>query len=120
MGISARVCAFLAVALAGLAAVAGVKTWSPSVADGGVYKWNNAANWAESAVPENGDSLVFDSSAAAIEAVNDIANLQVAGMAFSGANDITLSGSKIVVAANGAFSANGPAAITLALKRGPR
>lgn len=102
-----------------LIAVAGTKTWNPTVPDGGVYKWNNAANWLEggaaTSVPANGDMLEFDSSSAAIEAVNDITGLEIAGMTFTGANAITLSGNKIDVAANGMFTADSTAIITLAL-----
>ena len=112
-------CVVMAMSMFSMIAVAGVKTWNPTAADGGVYKWNNAANWLEggaaTSAPANGDSLEFDLSTAAIEAVNDIANLQVAGITFSGANAITLSGSKIIVAAGGVFSADSAATITLAL-----
>ena len=76
-------------AVAGLAAGAATKTWHPTVSSGGSYKWSEAANWLEggaaTSAPANGDSLAFDSSSAAITAVNDLANLQVAGIAFSGA-----------------------------------
>ena len=102
-GASSRFGFVMVFAVAGLAACAGTKTWNPTVSSGGSYMWSEAANWLEGGVattaPANGDSLVFDSSSAAITAVNDLANLQVAGIAFSGSNAITLSGSKIVVAA---------------------
>ena len=112
-------CLSIAVTMVAMFAAAGTKTWNPTVADGGVYKWNNAANWLEggvaTTVPASGDILEFDSSSAAIEAVNDCTGLEIAGMTFTGANAITLSGNKINVAAGGVFSADSTATITLAL-----
>jgi len=99
---------------------AGTKTWNPTVSSGGSYMWSEAATWldggAATTAPANGDSLVFDSSSAAITAVNDCTGLQVAGIAFLGSNDIALSGNKIDLAANGVLSAaNAPITVTLAL-----
>ena len=111
--------AIASVCVASVVAFGGVKTWNPTVADGGVYKWSNGANWLEDGVaagaPANGDRLEFDSSSAAIEAVNDMNGLEVAGMSFTGDNAITLSGNKITVAADGSFTADSTATITLAL-----
>ena len=118
-GMSVRAFPAIAVCVFSVIAFAGTKTWNPTAADGGVYKWNNAANWLEggaaTTAPANGDILEFDSSSAAIEAVNDCTGLEIAGMTFTGANAITLSGNKINVAAGGVFSADSTATITLAL-----
>ena len=79
-------CSIVAMALAATVG-AGTKTWNPTVSSGGSYKWSEAANWLEggaaTTAPANGDSLAFDSSSAAITAVNDCTDLQVAGIAFS-------------------------------------
>ena len=112
-------CSIVSMALAATVG-AGTKTWNPTVSSGGSYMWSEAANWLEGGVattaPANGDSLEFDSSSAAITAVNDCTGLQVAGIAFSGSNAITLSGNKIDLATDGVLSAaNAPITVTLAL-----
>ena len=69
-------------------AVAVTRTWVG--ASGGT--WSTAANWSPAGVPQSGDTLVFDSSAAAISSVNDIVGLELGGLEFAGSNAIALSG----------------------------
>ena len=94
-GMFVRTFPAIAVCVFSVIAFADTKTWNPTVADGGVYKWNNAANWSPAGVPSEDDVLVFNSSAAAIDSTNDISGLTLLGIEFSGANAIVLSGTGI-------------------------
>ncbi|MCQ2391682.1 MAG: hypothetical protein MJ240_09690 [Kiritimatiellae bacterium] len=98
--------------MCGIAAVplfAADKTWHPTVQEGGLYKMGNAANWladgAPTTAPADGESVIFDSSSAAISAYNDRAGLKLLRVTVSGTQAITLSGEKLVLCDQGGFFA---------------
>ena len=60
-------------------------TWNGSVSD----SWANGANWSgcdASGFPENGDSVIFDNTAANITSINDIASLTLANVSIIGSS----------------------------------
>ncbi|MEI6751291.1 MAG: hypothetical protein WCK69_01915, partial [Candidatus Saccharibacteria bacterium] len=66
-------------------AAADTCTWNGSVDD----SWSNGANWTgcdNSGVPEDGDSLVFNNTAANITSTNDIVGLTLANVSFIGSS----------------------------------
>jgi len=83
----------LLLALVSFPVFAATKTWNGSVSG----SWHTAANWTPSALPANGDDLVFPSGAANKTTTNDFPApaLQVAS--------VTLSGSGYTLAGNGIF-----------------
>lgn len=89
------------VVLASSQVFAATKTWTGA---GGNNNFSTAANWSDNSVPVNGDSLVFGMAGLADdeELTNDITNLTLVGILFTGnsedaytivGNPITISGS---------------------------
>lgn len=72
--------------------------------------WNNSGNWSgcnNGNLPENGDSLIFDSNSPNLNTHNDFASgMQFTSIIFSGDYGYTLSGNKIVLT-------NGSGAVTI-------
>lgn len=83
-------------------ATAALKTWDGSSG----ANWSTAANWTPSGVPLDGDDLSFPAGALNPVNNNDIVDLRVATLQFSGAaGGFTLSGNAITIT-NGVVAAN--------------
>ena len=81
---------------------AALKTWDGSFS----ANWNVAANWSPSGVPQDGDDLSFPAGALNPANNNDITDLRVASIQFSGAGGgYSLSGNAITVS-NGVVGAH--------------
>lgn len=84
-GASLAVSLFCLVVLKTSPALAAVKTWTDTSAD---HKFSTSSNWSPSGAPTNGDSLVFPVSTGLTSyntfITNDIDNLSVAGISFTG------------------------------------
>ena len=79
------------------------RTWAgPS---GG--NWSVAANWSPTGVPQTGDTLVFDATSAAIDAVNDLGLFYARDVQMRGASGIRLSGNTLGIFDMGGISAAG-------------
>lgn len=64
------------------AAHAATRTWQGDVST----SWNVAGNWAENAIPANGDDLVFPDNPTSRDSNNDIAGLSIASVAVTTTN----------------------------------
>lgn len=85
-----------------VSATAALKTWDGSSG----ANWSTAANWTPSGVPLDGDDLSFPAGALNPVNNNDIVDLRVATLQFSGAaGGFTLSGNAITIT-NGVVAAN--------------
>ena len=95
-------------AAAPIAAVADTLTWN-----GGASGNFSTGPWTSDGshtTPQNGDTIVF---AAGGTFENDISGLSVAGLSFSSADAVTLSGSQIAIANGGSVSQSGAGAVTV-------
>lgn len=108
-------CAVAAYAVMSLGDTA-LRTWNPTVQEGGFYKWGTAENWTPTGVPVNGDSVIFDSADAAISAYNDIDGVQLLNVTLRGTHDITLAGDKLVLCDQGGiYAENAPITVNVNL-----
>ena len=98
----------LTIGLSGIAhAAVDTCTWTGAI-DG---TFSNGGNWTgcdNSAVPENGDSLVFDVSASANAPTNDMSSMSFANITFSGTGTtpITVSGNAFTITGDVTDSSN--------------
>ena len=70
-------------------------------------KWSVAENWEPNGVPDSGDVLNFDASAAAVSSENDLTGVTLTGINFSGANEIVVTGNKVSLGNRATISAAG-------------
>ena len=75
-------------------------TWTGG---GGDMKWSTAANWENSAVPANGDTVTVNIAGSANANTNDIAGLELTSLSFTSGTsaNAVFAGEKIALAANG-------------------
>ncbi len=82
-------------------AFAAAKTWTGTAGD---HKFSTAGNWSPSGAPVNGDSLVFPSAATTdtTPLTNDISNLSLTGMSFTGttAGSYSFTGNNLAVSSS--------------------
>ena len=86
-------------------AQAATRTWEGDVGT----NWNTAGNWAENAVPANGDDLVFPANPTSRDSNNDIAGLSIASVTITTTNtgaDYNFTGNGITL--NGPLSFSNP------------
>ena len=86
-------------------AMAAVKTWSSTPADG---NWSNTSNWNGGVIPANTDDVVFPAASTIHNTTNDIVGLSLNSITFDG-NGYSIAGNSITLAAAGVICSTGNA-----------